>query len=87
MIIIIIIIINFIFSKKSYSYSILVTRYVYKVMMIFLIAIIEELEILKIFIENITMINHRLSIKDFNELYSDNPSAQNKKYFDKAFKI
>jgi hypothetical protein len=44
-------------------------------------------EILKIFIENITMINHRLSIKDFNELYSDNPSAQNKKYFDKAFKI
>jgi hypothetical protein len=43
--------------------------------------------ILKNFIENINMINHRLSIKDFHDLYSDNPSVQNKGYFDKAFKI
>lgn len=44
-------------------------------------------KILEIFIENITTINHRLSLKDFNNLYSNNQSAQNRQYFDKAVKI
>jgi hypothetical protein len=44
-------------------------------------------DIISQFINNILEINHRLSIKDFNDLYSDNPSTKNKVYFDKAFKI
>jgi hypothetical protein len=44
-------------------------------------------DILSQFIENITEINHRISLKGINNLYSDNQLALNKGYYEQAVEI
>jgi hypothetical protein len=43
--------------------------------------------ILEIFIENINEINHRISLKGINNLYSDNQIAQNKGFYEQAVEL
>jgi hypothetical protein len=43
--------------------------------------------ILSQFIDNINEINHRLSLKGINNLYTDNQLAQNRRYYEQAVEI
>ena len=44
-------------------------------------------DILSQFIENINEINHRISLKGINNLYSDNQLAQNRGYYEQAVEL